>query len=184
MHRQMRTPAKIQKTQHALKKEPPPPTAKEADGNVVALPNRNSSLHIALIVLTVVAIVYALHAGIEIALPLALALVLKLMFQPVVDFLCDRLHLPQIIGALAVVISLLALTGGLAFAISGPASSWLQKLPDVLPAAKAKLEWPSANLSTYLQRRVRLQEVEDVATPNDAGRHYSGYREAAVSDRK
>ena len=145
-------------------------TVKEADARVqssagAGLQNREGSLHIALMILAVVAIVYALHAGIEIALPLALALVLKLMFQPTVDFLCVRLRLPQIIGALAVVVSLLALTGGLAFAVSGPASTWLQKMPDVLPAAKTKLEWLRQPID-YFQKG--FKEVEEIATPNES----------------
>ena len=158
------------RAKHPSMKEPVHATVKEADARVqksagAALQNRRGSLHIALMILAVVAIVYALHAGTEIALPLALALVLKLMFQPTVDFLGDRLRLPQLIGALAVVISLLALTGGLAFAVSGPASSWLQKMPDVVPAAKTKLEWLRQPID-YLQKG--FKEVQEVATPNDS----------------
>ena len=86
------------------------------------------------------------------------------MFQPIVDFLSNRLHLPQIVGALAIVLSLLALTAGSAFAVSGPASSWLQKIPDVLPAAKAKLAWLRQPID-YLQQGFR--ELEDVASPSE-----------------
>lgn len=128
------------------------------------LPSWQGTLQVTLIILTAIGLGYALHAGIEIALPLAFAIVLKLMFQPIVDFLCDRLHLPQIVGALAIVLALLGVTGGFAFAVSGPASSWLQKLPDVVPAAKAKLAWLRQPID-YLQQG--FKELEDAASPND-----------------
>jgi hypothetical protein len=66
-----------------------------------AITGENNPLAVSLVILAIVAIVYALHAGKEMALPLTLAIVLKLLFQPTVDFLCNWLHLPQIIGALA-----------------------------------------------------------------------------------
>ncbi len=76
-------------------------------------------------VVALIGIVYALHAGSELALPLALAIVLKLLFQPIARFLCSRLHLPQVVGALVIVIGLVGGVGALAMAVSGPASSWI-----------------------------------------------------------
>ena len=48
-----------------------------------------------ILVLAVLAIVYTLYFGKEILLPVALALVLKLLLQPAMRFLHERLRLPK-----------------------------------------------------------------------------------------
>ena len=120
-----------------------------------------TAVTISLFVITGLATVGALYAGREVALPLALAIMLKLLFQPVVEKVCSRLHLPYVVGALAIIVSLVVVLGALALGLSGPASSWIEKLPEVIPAVKAKFAALGEPIE-YLQRGFR--EIEDVAS--------------------
>jgi predicted PurR-regulated permease PerM len=118
---------------------------------------------ISVYVVAVVLAVYGLYASKDVLLPLVLAVVLKLLFQPLVHLLSNRVFLPNVLGALAVVIALLATISGLAVAISGPASTWIEKAPQVVPAVKEKfavLREPIEDLQKS------FKEIEEVATPS------------------
>jgi hypothetical protein len=114
-------------------KEPPPEQV------VQTLPVLGSPLSIGVLVLATLATVYALYIGKEVVLPIMLALVLKLLLRPIMDFLCIRLRLPTALGALILIVSLFCVIAAVAFTISGPASGWIKKAPDVLPTLKEKL---------------------------------------------
>jgi predicted PurR-regulated permease PerM len=136
------------------KKESPPP--------IQTKPTFNSPLSIGVLILAILAVVCALYVGKEVFLPIAFALVLKLLFQPLLDFLRCRLHIPTTVGALVLIIGLFGAIAATTFAISGPASSWIQKAPEVLPALKEKLVHLRRPID-YLQKA--FKEVEEVATP-------------------
>ena len=123
-----------------------------------------SALTISVIVLAVTATIYILYVGADVVLPLTMALVLKLLFQPAMQLLCNRLRLPQVVGAILVIVGLFAAVSAVVFAVSGPASGWLQKAPDVLPALKQKLTVLREPLD-YLQKG--FNEVKEAATPTD-----------------
>jgi predicted PurR-regulated permease PerM len=114
-------------------KEPPPEQV------VQTLPVLGSPLSIGVLVLATLATVYALYVGKEVVLPIMLALVLKLLLRPIMDFLCVRLRLPTALGALILIVSLFCAIATVAFTISGPATGWIKKAPDVLPTLKGKL---------------------------------------------
>jgi predicted PurR-regulated permease PerM len=88
--------------------------------------------------------------------------VLKLLLQPIVDFFCARLHLPKALGALIMILSIFAATSAVAFAVSVPASDWIKKGPEVLPAVKEKLGALKRPID-YLQGA--FKEVQDAASP-------------------
>src|SRR2546421_7537269 len=58
-----------------------------------------------ILILAVLAIVYTLYFGKEILLPIALALVLKLLLQPAMRLLHERLRLPRPLAALFLIIA-------------------------------------------------------------------------------
>jgi predicted PurR-regulated permease PerM len=66
------------------------------------------------------------------------------------------------VGALIIIVGLFGVTGTIAFTISGPASGWIQKAPEVLPSLKDKLVVLRQPLD-YMQQA--FKQVEDVATP-------------------
>src|ERR1043165_762086 len=123
-------------------------------------PVLSSPLSTGVLILTVLALVGALYFAKEVVLPIALAIVLKLLLQPILDFLCNRLHLPTALGALILVCGLFAAIGAVAFSVSGPASGWIEKAPQVLPTLKEKLVVLRQPID-YVQSA--FKEIEDVA---------------------
>jgi lysylphosphatidylglycerol synthetase-like protein (DUF2156 family) len=114
----------------------PTPDLSGVETNATLRPIRQyltSALTICLFIIAALATIFALYAGKEVALPLAFAIVLKLLFQPAVQVVSGRLRLPNVVGALAVIVCLVLAIGALALGVSGPASTWIQKLPQVIP---------------------------------------------------
>jgi predicted PurR-regulated permease PerM len=125
-----------------------------------------SPLTAGVVVLGVLAVIAALYFGKEVILPIALAILLKLLLQPILDFLCSVLRLPTTIGALILICGLFAGLVAVGFTVSGPASGWIQKVPEVLPALKQKLVLLRQPIE-YMQKS--FKEIEEVATAPAGG---------------
>lgn len=78
------------------------------------------------------AVFAVLRAASAIILPLVLAFILKLLLQPAIRLL-QRLHVPPVIGALLVILLMIAAIVGFGTALSVPAQVWAAKLPQGLP---------------------------------------------------
>ena len=115
-----------------------------------------------ILILAVLAIVYTLYFGKEILLPIALALVLKLLLQPAMRLLHERLRLPGALAALLLIIAVFSAVAAVGFTISVPASGWIQKAPESLPLLKDKLAILRQPLD-YLQNG--LKELENLTGP-------------------
>ena len=111
--------------------------AQEAVARGKAAPHDLGSAGI--LILAVLAVVYTLYFGKEILLPIALALVLKLLLQPAMRLLHERLRLPGALAALLLIIAVFGAIAAVGFTISVPASGWIQKAPESLPLLKEKL---------------------------------------------
>jgi predicted PurR-regulated permease PerM len=96
-------------------------------------------------------------------LPIALALVLKLLLQPAMRLLHERLRLPGPLAALVLIIAVFGAIAAVGFTISVPASGWIQKAPESLPLLKEKLAILRQPLD-YLQSG--LKEIENITGPN------------------
>jgi predicted PurR-regulated permease PerM len=107
--------------------------------------------------LFVLALLATAYVASEIVLPLVFAIILKLLLQPALRIL-ERLHLPRMLGALLLILALLATIVGLGTAISGPAGTWAAKLPEGIPRLQERLSFMREPINT-LQRF--LQRVED-----------------------
>ena len=141
----------------------PEPTSPETKTDAIPTePILASPLSLSALILAVLAVIAALYVGKEVVLPIAFAIVLKLLLQPLLDFLHCRLRLPTAVGALIIIVGLFGVTGTIAFTISGPASGWIQKAPEVLPSLKDKLVVLRQPLD-YMQQA--FKQVEEVATP-------------------
>ena len=112
-----------------------------------------------ILVLTVLAVVYTLHLGKEIILPIVLAIVLKLLLQPAMRLLHERICLPQALSAALLIVTLFGAIAAIAFTVSIPATGWLKKAPESLPLLQEKLTVLRQPLS-FLQQS--LKEVENV----------------------
>jgi predicted PurR-regulated permease PerM len=96
----------------------------------------------------------ACYAAAEIVLPIVLALVLMLVLQPAMRLL-ERLHLPRGLAALAIILMLFGALAGLGTVLSGPASSWAEKLPQGIPKLQERLSFlrrPMAAVQTFINR--------------------------------
>jgi predicted PurR-regulated permease PerM len=109
-----------------------------------------SVAQVCLIILTLLAIVYTLYFGAGIILPFVLALVLATVLGPAMRLMNRRLHIPRMIAALLLIFALFSVVGALGYALSVPASAWIAKAPQSLPALMDKL--------SFLQRPIQLVE--------------------------
>jgi predicted PurR-regulated permease PerM len=116
-----------------------------------------------ILILAGLGIVYTLYFGKEILLPIALALVLKLLLQPAMRLLHERLRLPGALAALLLIIAVFSAIAAVGFTISVPASGWIQKAPESLPLLKDKLAILRQPLD-YLQNG--LKELENLTGPS------------------
>ena len=93
----------------------------------------------ALALLATLAVVYTLYFAAAIILPLVLAIVLYLLLSPLMRLLNRRLRIPKPLAALALILGLFVLVGGVGAAISLPASEWVARAPEALPKMEQKL---------------------------------------------
>lgn len=96
----------------------------------------------------------AAYVAAEVILPIVSAIVLKFLLQPGMRLL-SRLHFPRMVSALLLI--LVAVTGvvGLGAAVSGPAQSWAERLPEQFPLLEKKLQFLSKPIQTtasFLQK--------------------------------
>jgi predicted PurR-regulated permease PerM len=105
---------------------------------------------VCLIILTLLAILYTLYFAAGIILPFVLALVLAMVLGPAMRLINRRLHIPRIVAALLLIIALFSVVGALGYALSVPASAWIAKAPQSLPALMDKL--------SFLRRPIQLVE--------------------------
>ena len=146
MNKPLPEAAPVRRSDHVVRTDP-----------VIANP-----LAISALILATCAIIYALYVGKEVALPIMLAVVLKLLLQPLMDCLRYRLRLPAAFAAIIMIVCLFGVIATVVFTVSGPASGWISKAPEVLPLLKQKLV-PLRGPIDYLQSA--FKELEEVATP-------------------
>ena len=76
---------------------------------------------VGILVLAVLALIYTLYFGKEILLPIALAVVLKLLLQPVMRLLQQRLRFPGALASLLLIITVFGAIAAVGFTLSVPA---------------------------------------------------------------
>ena len=114
-----------------------------------------------LLVLSVLAVVYTLSLGKEVILPIVLALMLKLLLQPVMRFVTERLRFPDALAAVLLIVAVFGAIAAVAFTISFPASTWIQKAPESLHLLREKLAVLRQPID-FVQERLR--ELESITS--------------------
>jgi predicted PurR-regulated permease PerM len=99
------------------------------------------------ICLLIIAVFAVAYVAAEIVLPIILAFVLKLLFQPVMR-VAARLHIPNALAAIVVIVAVFATIVALGAAFSGPAATWAQKLPEGFGQIKERLHFLSQPVQT------------------------------------
>jgi predicted PurR-regulated permease PerM len=90
--------------------------------------------------LLALAVLAAVYIASSIILPVALAFVLQLILQPAVRLL-ERVGLPRALGALFAILLVIGTLVGFVAALSVPAATWAEKLPEAYRAYR--LTWSS-----------------------------------------
>lgn len=134
----------------------------DSERTIRTIPSLASPVSIGILFLSAVAIVFVLHVGKEVALPITLAIILKLLLKPIMDFFQFKLRMPAPVAALIIIVSLLSLIATIGVTISSPASGWISKAPEVLPAIKSKLVVLKQPID-FLQSA--FKELEEAAAP-------------------
>ena len=105
----------------------------------------------------------ALYVASSIILPVVLALVLNLLLQPAVRLL-GHVHVPRAVGALLTVFLVIGALVGLVAALSVPAATWAERLPEGIPRLEAHLEVIKGPIQA-LQKIVQQAEQAADAPP-------------------
>ena len=115
--------------------------------------------------LFLLALLAACYVASEIILPVLIAFFLMLVLQPAMR-LFEKLYLPRLFAALAIIMVLFGSFVGLGAALSGPAASWSEKLPGGLPRLQERLTFlsrPIKTLQTFLHQAEGLTQGEEPA---------------------
>jgi predicted PurR-regulated permease PerM len=137
--------------------EPQAAVTEAADETEMPLPSDAQTFFLGgLFALGVFAVLYLASA---IILPVILAFVLNLLLQPAVRLL-GRVHLPRAVGALLTVFLVIGVLAGLVAALSVPAATWAERLPEGIPRLEAHLQVIKGPIDAL--RKV-IQQAEQVA---------------------
>lgn len=127
-----------------------------------------STLSACLLLLSVLATFYTLYFASEIVLPFVLAGVLNLLLSGPMRFLHHRLRIPKLLAALSLILVLFGVVGGIGAAISVPASGWISKAPQSLPALQAKLAFLKGPIQVTLDGMKKVQALIDQTSSSGA----------------
>ncbi|MBR1146763.1 AI-2E family transporter [Bradyrhizobium sp. AUGA SZCCT0431] len=138
--------------------EPQAAVTEAADETEMPLPSNPQTFFLGgLFALGVFAVLYLASA---IILPVVLAFVLNLLLQPAVRLL-RRVHLPRAVGALLTVLLVIGALAGLVAALSVPAATWAERLPEGIPRLEAHLEVIKAPIQALHKVIQRAEQVAD-----------------------
>ncbi|HET6566431.1 MAG TPA: AI-2E family transporter [Rhodothermales bacterium] len=114
----------------------------------------------AIVGLFVLAVFYTLYFGRSFFLPLFIALLLDRVLSPVIEAL-RRVRIPSPVGALLILIFLVAGTSAAVYFLSEPAREWMQHAPEDLRKVEDKVR---ALVEPVKQVQAAAQEVQRAAT--------------------
>jgi predicted PurR-regulated permease PerM len=123
-----------------------PPAAAAADDDDLPIPSDINTVFLGGLFL--LAMLAACYVAAEIVLPIVLAFVLSLVLQPAMRVL-ERVRLPRGMAAILLIFVLFGTLGGLGTVLSGPATSWAQKLPTGIPKLEERLSFLSRPIAAF-----------------------------------
>jgi predicted PurR-regulated permease PerM len=96
--------------------------------------------HVALVILTLLAVLYTLHLAAEFFLPIVVAILLNLLLSPMVRLLRTHLRIPAPLGAGIVIVVLLGVVGFGAYRLAPAASAWVARAPESIATLKRRIQ--------------------------------------------
>jgi predicted PurR-regulated permease PerM len=145
---------------------PEPSTAgAEPDGGRLAslLGENADARHVALVGLTLLALLYTLHFAQAFFLPIVLAILLNLLLSPIVRLLRNYARIPEPLGAGILIVALLGVIGFGAYRLTPAASAWVARAPESLATLQQKIQ----PLRRPMERVSRAAEQVEQATDMD-----------------
>jgi predicted PurR-regulated permease PerM len=118
----------------------------------------------------------AVYVASSIILPVALAFVLQLILQPAVGLL-ERARLPRALGALVAILVVIGALVGFVAALSVPAATWAEKLPQGIPRLETHmvvLKRPIEALQQVIQRAEHVTDAPGIKDSTVSVRGASG----------
>jgi predicted PurR-regulated permease PerM len=110
------------------------------------------------------AVLYTLYFARDFLMPVAMAVLLALVLSPTVGML-ERLRIPIALGALIVVVTVLAAVGTAIYQLGGPAIDWVRKAPEAMGEIEYKLRGVKASVGQVAKT---AEKIENAVTPPDA----------------
>jgi hypothetical protein len=144
---------------------PPEPPKPDLNHLKRSLRHRREIWGAALVVLAGLAVFYTLYLARAFVLPIVLALLFSLLLKPAVRAL-SRLHVPEMISSLLIVLAFLGLTTGAIVRLTGPATTWLA--PENLRRIEARVREVLRPAEKFTQAS---QAVEKITAPDRVGAH-------------
>ena len=95
----------------------------------------------------VLSMLTAAYVASEIVLPMIFAVMLNLLMQPALAR-ARAIACAQALGALLLILVVIATIVGLGAAVSGPAEAWIAKLPEGIPRIEERLSFLNAPINT------------------------------------
>lgn len=145
--------------------EPNALSTEAADDIEMPLPSNPQTFFLgSLLTLAVLAAVYVASS---IILPVVLAFVLQLILQPAVRLL-ERVRVPRAVGALLAILLVMGALVGLVAALSVPAATWAEKLPEGIPRLGAHLVVLKRPIDTLQKAIQQAEHVADAPGKKDS----------------
>jgi predicted PurR-regulated permease PerM len=115
----------------------------------------------------------AAYAAAEVVLPIILAIVLRLLLQPGMRLL-ERVHIPRPLAALLVIVLALCAILALGASVSGPAKSWIERVPDGIPHMVDKLAFLKQPIETVTDLLHKADSIGQTGATTGAGLGLTG----------
>lgn len=111
-------------------------------------------------------VMYTLYFAASLVMPIVLTFLLSLVLAPVVTFMA-ALHIPRVLGALLVMLSVAAAMGGGMYAVVVPATEWMEKAPAELRQLEYKLAWVKRPIEQINEARRQVGELTGIGEDSD-----------------
>jgi predicted PurR-regulated permease PerM len=118
---------------------------------------------VALTILATLGVAYTLYFARSLLFPITLACVLYFLLRPMVRWM-QRRRVPALLGAAVVVIGLLITTGTAIYALAGPATTWIEDVPDNLRQIEGKFRDVIQRLRNLERASQEVQDIADAET--------------------
>jgi predicted PurR-regulated permease PerM len=117
--------------------------------------------------LLALAVLAAVYVASSIILPVVLAFVLQLILQPAVRLL-ERVRLPRAVGALLAILLVVGALVGFVAALSVPATTWAEKLPEGIPRLEAHMVVLKRPIEVLQKTIQQAEHVADAPGKSDS----------------